>query len=59
MGGLDAVDRKALKAGMLNVRNPKPHIEFMVGRGSHHFVIPYHRPATHPSATGFVFPKPV
>ena len=39
---------------MLIVRDPKTHIEFMVDSGSRS-VIPCHRPATHPSATGFMF----
>ena len=32
-GGLDAMDCKALKTGMLIVRDPKTHIEFMVDSG--------------------------
>ena len=54
VGCLDAMNCKALKAGMLIVRNCKTHIEFMVGSGSRRFVIPCHRPATHPSVTGFM-----
>ena len=33
-GGLDAMDHKALKTGMLIARDPKTHIEFMVDSGS-------------------------
>ena len=51
---LDAMDRKALKMGVLIVRNPRTHIEFMVDSGSRRSVIPYYRPATHPSVTGFM-----
>ena len=54
VGGLDAIDRKALRTGMLIVRDPKTHIEFMVDSGSRRSVIPCHRPATHPSVTGFM-----
>ena len=54
MGGLQAINRKALKTGMLIVRDPKTHIEFMVDSGSRRSVIPCHRPATHPSVTGFM-----
>ena len=54
MGGLDAIDRKALGTGMLIVRDPKTHIEFMVDSGSRRSVIPCHRPATHPSVTEFM-----
>ena len=54
MGGLDATDRKALKTGMLIVRDLKTHIEFMVDSDSRRSVIPYHRPATHSSVTGFM-----
>ena len=53
-GGLDAMDRKTLKTGMLIVRDPKTHIEFMVDSGSRRSVIPCHRPATHSSVTGFM-----
>ena len=42
VGGLDAIDRKALRTGMLIVRNPKTHIEFMVDSGSRRSVIPCH-----------------
>ena len=34
------MDRKALKTGMLILRNPKTHIEFMVDSGSRRSVIP-------------------
>ena len=54
MGGLDAMDCKALKTGMLLVRDPKIHIEFMVDSGSRRSVIPCHRPATHLSVAGFM-----
>ena len=53
-GGLDDMDRKTLKTGMLIVHDPKTHIEFMVDSGSRRSVIPCHRPATHPSVTGFM-----
>ena len=53
-GGLDAMDRKTLKTGMLIVHDPKTHIEFMVDSDSRRFVIPCHRPATHPSVTGLM-----
>ena len=39
---------------MLIVRDPKTHIAFMVDSGSRRSVIPCHRPATHPSVTGFM-----
>ena len=39
---------------MLIVRDPKTHIEFMVDSGRRRSVIPCHRPATHPSVTGFM-----
>ena len=58
MGGLDAIDRKALKTGMLIVRDPKTHIEFMVDSGSCRSVIPCHRSATHSSVTGFAIGLP-
>ena len=48
------MDRKALKTGMLHVRDPKTHIEFMVDSGSCRSVIPCRRPVTHPSVTGFM-----
>ena len=48
------MDRKALSTGMLIVRDPKTHIEFMVDSGSRRSVIPRPRPATHPSVTGFM-----
>ena len=48
------MDRKALKTGMLIVRDPKTHIEFMVDSGSRRSEIPCHRPATHPSVTGLM-----
>ena len=54
VGSLDTIDRKALKTGMLIVRDPKTHIEFMVDSGSRRSVIQCHRPATHPSVTGFM-----
>ena len=54
VGGLQAINRKALKTGMLIVRDPKTHIEFMVDSGSRRSVIPCHGPATHPSVTGFM-----
>ena len=53
-GVLDVVDRKALKAGMLIVRDPKTHTEFRVDSGSRRSMTPYHRPATHPSINGFM-----
>ena len=52
--GLDAMDRKTLKTGMLIVHDPKTYIEFMVDSGSRCSVIPCHRPATHPSVTGLM-----
>ena len=48
------MDREALKTGMLIVRDPKTHIEFMVDSGRRRSVIPCRRPATHPSVTGFM-----
>ena len=54
VGGLDTMDRKALKTGMLIVSDPKIHTEFMVDSGSRRSVIPCHRPATHPRLTGFM-----
>ena len=54
VGGLQAINRKALKTGMLIVRDPKTHIEFMVDSGSRRSVIPCHGPATHPSVTAFM-----
>ena len=48
------MDRKALKTGMLIVRDPKTHIELMVDSGSRRSVIPCRRPATHPRVTGFM-----
>ena len=54
VGGLDAVDRKALKAGMLIVRDSTTYIEFIVDSGSCRSVILCRRPATHPSVTRFM-----
>ena len=48
------MDCKALSTGMLIVRDPKTHIEFMVDSGRRRSVIPCHRPGTHPSVTGFM-----
>ena len=47
VGGLDAIDCKVLKTGMLIVREPKTHIKFMLDSGSCRSMIPCHRPATH------------
>ena len=48
------MDSKALQTGMLIVRDPNTYIEFMVDSGSRRSVIPYQRPVTHPSVTGFM-----
>ena len=48
------MDRKAVNTGMLIVRDPKTHIEFMVDSGSRRSVIARPTPATHSSVTGFM-----
>ena len=55
MGGLDAVDCKALKAKMLNVRDSQTQSEFTINSGSCCSVIPCNRSATHPRVIGFMF----